>query len=105
MFKKNIYFIFIFLFLYSCGGNTWDSVKRGVTGQKDQSTDEFLVQKKDPLILPPNFESLPMPETSQLGAEENNSFEESFKKKLPEEDISSAAGSTEENLIKKIRKK
>ena len=45
----------------SCA-NTWDSVKRGLTGKKQTSTDEFLVEKKDPLVLPPNFEDLPIPQ-------------------------------------------
>ena len=39
-----------------------DSIKRGLTGQKKASTDEFLVEKKDPLVLPPQFEQLPTPE-------------------------------------------
>ena len=42
-------------FLESCAG-TWDQVKKGLTGEKTSSTDEFLVEKKDPLIKPPNFE-------------------------------------------------
>ncbi|SVE00552.1 uncharacterized protein METZ01_LOCUS453406, partial [marine metagenome] len=46
-------------FLESCG--TWNQVKKGLTGQKTSSTDEFLVEKKDPLIKPPNFEKLPVP--------------------------------------------
>ena len=45
------------------------SVKRGLTGSKSDSTDEFLVQKKDPLILPPDFESLPSPEERILAAD------------------------------------
>ena len=59
--KKVILLASIVLFLNSCGG-TWDSVKRGLTGQKQNSTDEFLVEKKDPLIMPPDFEFLPTPQ-------------------------------------------
>ena len=58
MFKKSIYiFAFIFL-LNSCAGD-FESVKRGLTGAKEKSSDEFLVEKKDPLILPPDFDTLP----------------------------------------------
>ncbi len=32
-----------------------------MTGAKKKTTDEFLVKKKDPLILPPQFEELPVP--------------------------------------------
>ena len=49
------------LFLISSCAGTWDSVKRGVTGAKSNSSDEFLVEKKDPLVLPPDFEKLPTP--------------------------------------------
>ena len=45
MFKKNIYLFLIIILLNSCAG-TFDSVKRGMTGAKQKSTDEFLVQKK-----------------------------------------------------------
>ena len=43
--RKIILIISIAFFLNSCGG-TWDSVKRGLTGEKVKSTDEFLVEKK-----------------------------------------------------------
>ena len=54
---KKITYILLFIFLVSCA-NTFDSVKRGLTGAKKNSADEFLVKKKDPLILPPDFENL-----------------------------------------------
>jgi len=53
MFKKISYIIILFAFLTSCA-DTFDSVKRGLTGAKKGSADEFLVKKKDPLILPPD---------------------------------------------------
>jgi hypothetical protein len=39
------------------------SVKDGLTGKKQNNTDEFLVEKKNPLVLPPEFNILPEPET------------------------------------------
>ena len=44
-----------------------------MTGVKKQNTDEFLVKKKDPLVLPPNFNDLPKPQTQKNS--ENNSEE------------------------------
>ena len=61
MFKKIISIFLITIFITSCGGS-FDSVKRGLTGAKKIQADEFLVQKKDPLILPPDFENLPTPD-------------------------------------------
>jgi hypothetical protein len=53
-------FVSFFFILASC-----KSVKEGLTGQnKKKGTDEFLVQKKSPLVLPPNFEKLPVPKTN-----------------------------------------
>ena len=52
-----IYNIFVILtvssFLFSCGGF---KLKK-----KADSGEEFLIEKKDPLILPPDFSKLPKP--------------------------------------------
>ena len=61
MYKKIIYLLSLIFFLTSC--ETMGSIKRGLTGEKVQSTDEFLVQKKNPLIMPPDFDKLPKPGT------------------------------------------
>ena len=37
------------------------SIKEGLTGTKKDGVDEFLVKKKAPLVLPPNFGELPEP--------------------------------------------
>ena len=55
MFKKKIYISLILLLFISSCGDSWDSFKRGMTGQKQVSKDEFLVKKKDPLILTPDY--------------------------------------------------
>ena len=54
--KIFIYFIFI-LFLYSCG-----TIKEGFTNQKKNNSDEFLVEKKSPLVMPPDYNELPTPQ-------------------------------------------
>ena len=55
---NNILKIFtVSLFLFSCsGGLEGFKLKR-----KSTSGDEFLIEKKDPLILPPDFSKLPEP--------------------------------------------
>tara|TARA_B100000686_G_scaffold270519_1_gene286924 strand:+ start:206 stop:493 length:288 start_codon:yes stop_codon:yes gene_type:complete len=37
------------------------SIKNAVSGVKEENSDEFLVQKKNPLVLPPDFTDLPEP--------------------------------------------
>ena len=94
-------------FLESCG--TWDQVKKGLTGQKTSSTDEFLVEKKDPLIKPPNFEELPVPgsDPSSTSSLENDTELQSLKNLEIEQESYELeeTGSTESNILKRIRKK
>ena len=54
--NKNFYLIILLLMLCSCQG-----VKDALSGKKYENSDEFLVIKKNPLILPPNFNDLPTP--------------------------------------------
>ena len=53
---KNFFLLLVVLLLYSC-----QSVKDALSGKKYESSDEFLVIKKNPLVLPPDFQSLPEP--------------------------------------------
>ena len=53
MHKKIIYLVSIIFLITSC--QTMSSVKRGLTGEKNLSTDEFMIEKKDPLIMPPDY--------------------------------------------------
>ena len=71
---KKITYILLFIFLSSCG-DSFDSVKRGLTGAKKNSADEFLVKKKDPLILPPDYENLPVPDENKVSLEEESIFQ------------------------------
>ena len=104
MFKKNTYLLLL-IFLFNSCDDTFDSFKRGVTGQKEKSSAEFLVEKKDPLVLPPDFERLPEPEDSLVVEEKISDFEKTIKKNLPEEDISSSAGTAEQSILEKIKNK
>ena len=45
------------LILNSCG-----TLKEGFSSQKKKSIDEFLVEKKSPLVMPPDFDQLPLPQ-------------------------------------------
>ena len=52
------FFGLIFL-LSSCGSE-------GLIGGKKNNTDEFLVQKKNPLVLPPDYNDLPLPKDYEI---------------------------------------
>tara|TARA_Y100000816_G_scaffold95384_1_gene66220 strand:- start:1082 stop:1396 length:315 start_codon:yes stop_codon:yes gene_type:complete len=53
-------FAIVFFTFQSC-----QTVKEGFTSQKKKSTDEFLVEKKSPLVMPPEFNELPVPKSSE----------------------------------------
>ena len=96
----------LLIFLVTSCADTWGNVKRGLTGAKQKSTDEFLVQKKDPLILPPDFDSLPSPSGREEAIEEMSSFEKTFKQESETEiTTSSTESSAEDSIQKQIRKK
>ena len=108
MLKKKTIFLLLLVFLVSSCADTWSSVKRGLTGSKQTSTDEFLVEKKDPLVLPPDYDSLPSPSERDEAIEEMSSF--SIEKTLKQESeteitASSAQSSAEDSILKQIRKK
>ncbi len=54
---KLITIIISIIALNSCG-----TLKEGFTSQKKNSIDEFLVEKKSPLVMPPDFNELPLPQ-------------------------------------------
>ena len=101
MFKNKIVFFMMLSFLItSC-----ESVREGLTGSKNQSTDEFLVKKKDPLVLPPDFENLPNPSERQISVEEMISFEKTLKKQTISESSSATENSVEESILNQIKKR
>ena len=102
MYKKTIYILALIFFTISCA-ETFDSVKRGLTGGKRDSGDEFLVKKKDPLILPPDFENLPTPDEVAEVKEEFSLLEKNLETSI--EDDTPTSGSVENSILKKIQSK
>ena len=62
-----LYIIIITLFLTSCG-----TLKEGFTNQKKNNSDEFLVEKKSPLVMPPDYNDLPIPTEQNLDDKDDN---------------------------------
>ena len=104
MSKNLIISLIALLFIISSCGGTADSVKRGLTGQKQTAADEFLVQKKDPLILPPNFDDLPSPSERNEEKQEVSIFEKKLEKSTTQSS-SSSTSSTEESILQQIQNK
>ena len=93
----------LFLFLLSCG-----TVKEGFSNQKKNNSDEFLVEKKTPLVMPPNYNELPEPKINQ---QEIKKEKNPIKSLLLQEDddlndneIDDKEKKLEDSLLEKIKK-
>ena len=60
--KFNLLFILGIALIILSGCNT---VKKGFKNPKKNSSDEFLVEKKSPLVMPPEFNELPIPNQNE----------------------------------------
>ena len=100
---KNIFLILILgIFSISCSG--------GLEGfklkKKSSSGDEFLVQKKDPLIQPPDYSKLPNPDGKiDNSDDEKTKVEIDFKSINSNEEESKNTEQTNSSLEKSILKK
>ena len=68
-FLKILTYFTLFIFLINCAGN-WADFKKTMSGQKTTNTDEFLIKKKDPLVLPPEYGELPLPKSNKKKTQE-----------------------------------
>ena len=101
--KKINLFILILLLLTSCAG--LKEAGKVLRNEKTTSTDEFLVKKKEPLIMPPNLDEVPEPSTVKR---EKQNEDDNIKKilKMPQSvnNKKKSNSSTEDSIIDKIRK-
>ena len=67
--KKNINFT-ILLILFSILLSSCGSIQKALDPQNKNTSDEFLVEKKSPLSMPPSFDELPVPSNQKI-TEEN----------------------------------
>ena len=62
--KSSLLIIFSTVLISSCG-----SVQKAFDPQNKNSSEEFLVEKKSPLSIPPSFEELPVPSIKKVNKE------------------------------------
>ena len=100
-----IIFLFYILFLSACAG-----VQDSLTLKKKSSADEFLVEKKSPLVMPPDYGKLPEPVTqnSNQKIQEKNNIDD-IEKLLSNKKISTSnkktniSSSIEKIILEKIK--
>ena len=109
--KKNNYPIFLLIFLFLLPG--CQDVKKGFSGKNIDQGEEFLVIKKNPLVVPPDFEKMPLPKneidkTNSIKVENDqvSEFEKLLKNKDENINISNSnenTGDLEKKIIDKIK--
>ena len=103
---NRLFLTILFLFTVSC--QSMGDAKKVLTNQKIKTADEFLVKKKEPLELPPEYNKIPEPGSIEVKEDKKLSENEKIKKilKAPAtEDINNKnASSTEKAILNKIRK-
>ena len=98
--NKLIFIYLTFVFLNGCA-----AVQESFSSNKKTGSDAFLVEKKAPLVMPPNYEELPIPKPENQQNEEKS---DNIKKLISNDDsneiISSENNnSLEKNILEKIK--
>ena len=97
--------LFFLIFLYSCGvGEALQGKKRSDQG------DEFLIDKKNPLVMPPDFDKLPKPgEANVSSTKDIETNQSNIKDLLKSSENTQTSSSNEEttsvesSILKKIQ--
>ena len=105
---KKIFKIIIYLSLILIGLSGCQKLKDGLEGnKKSKSSEEFLINKKSPLVMPPDYSKLPLPNSTK---EEKKSGQDFDLKKILEKnsggknDQTQTNQSFQESIIEKIKK-
>lgn len=102
--KKFYILLVAILFINSC--NTMSDAGKVLRNEKLKTTDEFLVKKREPLVLPPDYNEIPSPRSAQ--EEKISKGEKTIKEILnvskDTNNSNEKSSSVEESILKKIRK-
>ena len=94
--KKFLIYFLILIPLFGC-----ESAKEGFTLKKKNNSDEFLVEKKSPLSMPPDFDELPIPQNNN---EDNKGQSKDIELLITENDKSKSSSTEIENSDKDFLK-
>tara|TARA_B100000212_G_C26989735_1_gene370200 strand:+ start:165 stop:482 length:318 start_codon:yes stop_codon:yes gene_type:complete len=101
--KNFVYIFFILIFFNSC--TSFSKAGKVLRNEKVSSTDEFLVKKKDPLVLPPDYNEIPKPKSMTKGDQKNKGqIKEILRIEKDENSQIISETSIEESILKNIKK-
>ena len=100
--KFSLLIILSTILLSNCG-----SVQKALDPQNKNTSEEFLVEKKSPLSMPPSFEKLPVPSNQKITQENQTNSIKSLitDKKISDEKIINAEADKdfEQSILDKIK--
>ena len=100
--KYKLYFVIsVVLFIASCG-----TLKDGFRNNKKNNSDEFLVEKKSTLVMPPEYNELPIHNERKLEEDLNNikSLISESNNHEVKENLDEKKSTIENSILKKIKK-
>ncbi len=101
--KFNLLFIFGIALIILSGCNT---VKKGFKNPKKNSSDEFLVEKKSPLVMPPEFNELPIPNQNEdINQKNENNIKSLISDNNGNTEQESSNNDLEGSILSKIKNK
>ena len=101
--KFNLVFILVIALIILSGCNT---VKKGFKNPKKNSSDEFLVEKKSPLVMPPEFNELPIPDQNEdTSQKQENNIKNLISDNNGNTDQEASNSDLEGSILSKIKNK
>ena len=101
--KVILFITFLMFIVTSC--TSMKEAGQVLRNEKVKTTDEFLVKKKQPLILPPDYDKIPEPGSSnEIQNNDNDNIRKILKKSEVDQSEMNKSGSVEKSIIDKIRK-
>tara|TARA_B110000305_G_C19443083_1_gene643124 strand:+ start:1101 stop:1427 length:327 start_codon:yes stop_codon:yes gene_type:complete len=98
---RTLFTVITLLLLANC-----TAVKEGLSGQKSSKGEEFLIQKKRPLVMPPDYGKIPLPKEKRI-VNENQEKQASIEEIIGTNDSQGVtektlSSSIEESILKEI---
>tara|TARA_A100001388_G_C28287877_1_gene275077 strand:- start:98 stop:397 length:300 start_codon:yes stop_codon:yes gene_type:complete len=94
---KYLIILLVFFLVHSCSG---------IDGKRSSKSDEFLIEKKNPLVMPPDIDDLPEPnKNTNIDREgDDNNFKESLSSKSSstKKTTSQTSATLKESIMKQI---
>ncbi len=100
---KKLFLLFLTSVLISCSG--LNDVGKVMRNEKTTTTDEFLVKKRKPLVLPPDYNEIPEPGTiKRKQNSDDDKIKEILKATEKKENSDKINSSVENSILRQIRK-